>query len=502
MIYDIFVSYRRVGGHETAKHLNDLLCRDGYSVSFDIDTLREGRFDTALLARIEQCADFVLVVDKHCFDRTLDNSVKPEEDWLRSELAYALRLKKNIIPVLLSGATFPSGLPEDISEVSRMNGPTYSVEYFDNFYEKLKKMLHALPRNRVVQGGTQPVMKHPNLKVTVDLDCVMSIDGEVYGSIVSGRLQKIPLPEGEYMLRFESVENGSDFMEMAFNMPDKDKLYRVELLRVKLEREQREREEQERKEAERREMERKEREARGEIEVRGVKFKMVYVEGGTFTMGATTEQGSDADGDEKPAHKVKLSDYYIGETAVTQGLWKAVMGSEPTDDGGWTEEYGKGENYPAYSVSYDDVDEFIKKLNRETGRTFRLPTEAEWEYAARGGNRSKGYKYSGSNSIDEVAWYGGNSGDKTHPVKGRRANELGLYDMSGNGLEWCADWFGDYSSEEQTDPQGPDSGADRVLRGGGWCWYFKARYCRVSNRDCTAPTSRGNNLSFRLVLCP
>lgn len=222
-----------------------------------------------------------------------------------------------------------------------------------------------------------------------------------------------------------------------------------------------------------------------------VTFWMVKVKGGTFMMGATAEQGSDADGDEKPAHQVTLSDYYIGETVVTQELWKAVMGNNPSN---W-----KGYKLPVERVSWEDAQEFIKKLNRETGRTFRLPTEAEWEYAARGGKKSKGYKYSGSNSLDEVAWYDGNSGDKTHPVKGKKANVLGLYDMSGNVWEWCQDWFGEYSGKAEANPQGASSGAVRVCRGGSW--FNIARDCRVSLRGGITPTTRYDTLGFRLVVC-
>jgi len=151
---------------------------------------------------------------------------------------------------------------------------------------------------------------------------------------------------------------------------------------------------------------------------------MVFVEGGTFMMGATSEQESDAFDWEKPAHRVTLSDFYIGKYEVTQAQWKAVMGSNPS--------YFKGDNLPVERVSWGDCQEFIRKLNERTGLTFRLPTEAEWDYAARGGNRSRGYKYSGSDDPDEVAWYWDNSGIKTHPVGQKRANELGLYDMSGN----------------------------------------------------------------------
>ena len=194
--------------------------------------------------------------------------------------------------------------------------------------------------------------------------------------------------------------------------------------------------------------------------VGGVTFTMVHVQGGTFTMGCTSEQGGDCWDDEKPAHSVTLSDYYIGETEVTQALWRAVMGSNPS--------YWKGDNLPVEKVSWDDCQTFVRKLNQMTGKTFRLPTEAEWEYAARGGNKSLGYKYSGSNTLSSVAWYDGNSSNNTHPVKGKQPNELGLYDMSGNVWEWCQDRYGSYNSSSQTNPAGASSGSYRVCRGGSW----------------------------------
>ena len=226
------------------------------------------------------------------------------------------------------------------------------------------------------------------------------------------------------------------------------------------------------------------------ITVNGVSFTMIAVQGGTFTMGATAEQGSDAYSDEKPTHKVTLSDYMIGETEVTQELWKAVMGTNPS--------YFKGTNLPVEYVSWEDCQNFIAELNAMTGKQFRLPTEAEWEFAARGGNKSNGFKYSGSGSIDKVAWYDGNSSNKTHPVKQKQANELGLYDMSGNVWEWCQDWYGSYSSSAQTNPTGPSSGSNRVFRGGSWNCY--ATCCRVSFRYSIAPTYTSYSLGLRLAL--
>ncbi len=247
-------------------------------------------------------------------------------------------------------------------------------------------------------------------------------------------------------------------------------------------------------ELKKKELEEQQREGREKIQIfniKGVEFKMLRVEGGTFQMGATSEQDYDAWEKEKPVHSVTLSDYYIGQTQVTQELWEAVMGSNPS--------YFKGNNQcPVEKVSWDDCQEFIKKLNRLTGKNFRLPTEAEWEYAARGGNKSKGYKYSGSNDADAVAWYYDNSGSKTHPVATKQANELGLYDMSGNVWEWCQDCYGDYTSRSQSNPKGANTGSFRVLRGGSWGYY--ARYVRVSNRISDTSDSRNGILGLRLAL--
>ena len=222
----------------------------------------------------------------------------------------------------------------------------------------------------------------------------------------------------------------------------------------------------------------------------GINIDMVRVEAGTFTMGATAEM-KDPNDDEKPTHRVTLTnDYYIGKYEVTQALWKAVMGNKPSRF--------KGDNLPVDLVSWKDCQKFLSKLNRITGKTFRLPTEAEWEYAARGGNKSRGYQYSGSNNPFDVAWFTYNSGINTHAVGTKQPNELGIYDMSGNVEEWCQDWYGAYSSSSQVNPTGANSGSDRVIRGGSWGSI--ARGCRLSFRISSTPGSRSIFHGLRLVL--
>ena len=244
--------------------------------------------------------------------------------------------------------------------------------------------------------------------------------------------------------------------------------------------------------------------------VNGVSFNMIYVEGGTFKMGSSAWD-SEAYENECPAHKVTLSSYMIGQTEVTQELWQAVMGDNPSD-------YHVYPTCPVEEVSWDDCQEFINKLNALTGQQFRLPTEAEWEFAARGGNKSKGYKYSGSKKIKDVGWYWQNSGDKYlpgddsnwnpdridanhcrhHMVATKAPNELGIFDMSGNVWEWCQDFYSIYKKDPQTNPTGPSRGNNHVFRGG--CWNGDARFCRVTTRFRTHPSIRYDYLGMRLAM--
>ena len=255
-------------------------------------------------------------------------------------------------------------------------------------------------------------------------------------------------------------------------------------------RQQAEKERLERERKEREEAERKRREtgySNGILKVNGIEYPMVYVSGGSFMMGS---DDSEAYSDEKPVHRVTLSSYRIGKYEVTQELWEAVMGSNPS--------YFKGSRRPVENVSWEDCQTFIRKLNSLTGQTFKLPTEAQWEFAARGGNSSRGYKYSGSNYIENVGCYYDNSGSTSHNVGTKSPNELGIYDMSGNVYEWCRDWKGTYSSSSQVDPEGPSAGSYRVFRGGSWD--SGARSCCVSLRYGISPGCRDNYLGLRLCL--
>jgi len=236
-------------------------------------------------------------------------------------------------------------------------------------------------------------------------------------------------------------------------------------------------------------------------------IEMVLVKGGTFTMGCVPEQESDCDYNSIPAHQVTLNDFYIGKYEVTQKQWREIMGVNIRQQRDMESEqlplYGLGDEYPMYYVNWYETHEFISRLNEKTGKNYRLPTEAEWEYAARGGNQSRGYKYSGSNAIEEVSWYYGNSGEGgsanliAHPVGTKKENELGIHDMTGNVWEWVSDLYGEYGGNAQTNPKGPETGWLHVLRGGSW--FYHARPMLVSFRGNSDPTSRTGHIGFRLA---
>jgi formylglycine-generating enzyme required for sulfatase activity len=215
---------------------------------------------------------------------------------------------------------------------------------------------------------------------------------------------------------------------------------------------------------------------------------MVLVKGGTFKMGDTFGEGKKF---EKPVHDVTVSDFYISNYEITQALWKEIMGTSPSH-------FRDCNQCPVERVSWHDAQNFIKKLNVLTGKNYRLPTEAEWEYAARGGEKTQNHRYSGARNINDVAWYSGNSGNKTNEVGQLKPNELGIYDMSGNVWEWCNDWFSSYSSTTETNPKGPETGDGRVVRGGSWFGYIDAN--RLTFRGFDDPSNSRSYIGFRIVL--
>ena len=241
----------------------------------------------------------------------------------------------------------------------------------------------------------------------------------------------------------------------------------------------------------------------------GLNMKMIWVEGGGFMMGCTNEQGNDCEYDEMNVHRVTMDGFYIGMLEVTQTQWMKIMGTtiqHQSTLAGSNSQSCVGDDYPMCYVSWGDADEFCRRLSILTNQTYTLPTEAQWEYAARGGQSNDGTKYSGSNMLDAVGWYSRNSRDsrnstRPHVCGTKQANSLGIYDMSGNVWEWCKDWYtSSYETTMTANPAGPSTGSDRVVRGGG-CGNSE-RCCRVSDRDSCKPNSRGGGLGFRVVLLP
>ena len=511
--YDIFISYRRDGGFETAKHLNDLLVHDGYTVSFDIDTLREGDFDETLLRRIDQCVDFILVVDKHTFDRTLDPEFDPKKDWLRIELAYALKLRKNIIPVLLSGVNgFPNNLPEDVVDVTTKNGPEYNKYYFDEFYKRLKSFLHCIPRNAKIEDKD-----YATITLYSDSDASVSYDGEHIANVKAKEFTKVQVPLGEHVLEYVSIRDSSRrYSEVHALNEVKNYVIQIKLGKqkfpikssilikiivgivvvaaitwgiyhaIKPELDEGQTEDVEYP-------------TDVEVEyydetlfVNGIPYKMLSIKGGDFYMGIEGDE-------EAQKHKVTLSDYMIGETEIPQSIWEAVMGSNPSRH--------VGPNYPVEQISWDDCQLFIARVNKLSGQTFRLPTEAEWEYAARGKDDGI-YEHrnlvnkptragNGRITLQSYAWYSVNSGHTTHAIGMKLPNGWGLKDVFGNVWEWCNDKHAVYSKSEVKDPKGPETGDMNVFRGGG-CG-SEAEACSPTFRGACMPEESADALGIRLA---
>ena len=519
--HDIFISYRREGGFETAHYFYERLTRDGYSVTFDIDALRNGRFDEALLSRIDECTDFIVILSRGCFDRSIDPSYPPENDWLRRELSYALEHRKNVIPIMLAGfSSFPANLPDDIRAVQLINGPTYVPQYIDQFYETLKR------------GFVQSRPSLKNLLVgCIVFFFVLALLAAAVAVVPS--LMHRPAPPSDGNVRSSEETQTPEEPEPAPILPERGARWTIELLG-------------------------------------GVELSFVPCPAGLFQMGSPESEPGRYPKETK--HLVRISrPFWIGETEVTQKQWESIMKTTLLDqaqlayeddtpieiygktgtnrDFNWIEDTGEiarlcgnpdGET-AMYNVSWDDATNFCVRLTereRAAGRlpdgyVFRLPTEAEWEYAARAGSGAslpdgsdldiKGRR--NAPNLDFQAWYAGNSSvgfsgtgldtsawpEKQYPgglahvrrVRQKQPNAWGLYDTIGNVFEWCLDRydFSDYSSGLSVDPRGPETGTHRILRGGSFL-SEPVGTCRLANRRGGWPNRRIIDCGFRVALAP
>lgn len=434
MKYDIFLSYRRDGGFDTAKHLYDLLVRDGYSVSFDVDTLRNGDFDAALFNRIKKCKDFILILDEHAFDRTLDENFPREKDWLRMELACALECQINVIPVMLSGFSgFPDNLPEDIADITRKNGPRYNREYFDAFYLRLLEFLTSSKSNRTFKLSVS--QKSKSIFTVVLISLIVLFGG---GRYLTRSNSKFKYSKGDLTLAIKGL---TDIQKNA---------------------------------------------------LRDIMDQMVYVDEGFFTMGLNADSLiTPKDEASLPAHYVGLSPYYISSCEITQAQWMAFSKRQNVIQ-------TPGLNLPVDYCSWENAVAFADTLSSITGLHFSLPTEAQWEFAAKGGKLNKDYLYCGSNSFTEVSWLKVSEKSAINPVGKLKPNDLGLYDMTGNVDEWCLDYYGPYAPQDQINPTGPTNGQTRVFRGGNiHTLPFEAK---VSTRSHYFPNIQRRATGFRLVI--
>ena len=425
MKYDVFISYSRKDFDEVSSILESLKTAiPGLTYWFDITGIESGDEFEEKIIAAIDNSTYVLFA-------LSENSIQSK--WTKDEVIYAKNTGKKVIPVLLKGAHMKGWFLFKFGRVDCIDS-TNSLQ--------LDKLIHNL-----ASWTAKPIAENKSTQLSGNNSAKPSVDMTSTPKHQQGTL--CPCGSGKLFKDCHGKSLSSVSKVTADNKPQTQDSGNFVL------------------------------------KVKGVEYPMVFVEGGTFMMGSASKEAYE---EEKPVHQVTLSSYSIGKYEVTQDLWEAVMGSNPSRF--------KGARKPVERVSWDDCQDFIQKLNNLTGKNFKLPTEAQWEYAARGGKKSKGYKYSGSDNIENVAWSPGVL--RTHKVGTKDPNELGLYDMSGNVYEWCSDWYGRYGKTSETNPIGPTSGSDRVRRGG--CWDSGSNACRVSSRTSQSPEFRVGYIGFRLCL--
>lgn len=479
MNYDIFISYKRKS-LPTANNLYYRLTTRGYSTFFDLEEMGRDNFNVQLLNYIENAKDVFVILEEGSLDACMRGDWK--NDWFCREIAFALEMKKNIIPILLNGYKMPPEefFPDKLQGLSLKNAPEFNYSFFEAYLDKLTERNYLLSKP-ILQDKATSVFKfysNDNCQVFKEGKLVCCLEGN------SDEPYYLPVPrKGDY--RFKAVKNNAAEMKTIKAHIDIDEEKEIEI-----------------------DWTASKHSGYGQpdsqfdnsapivkaFNVAGVVFRMIKIPKGSFYMGTVITESEFTQvitTDIPHSHTVVISkDYYIGETPVTQELWCHVMQENPS-------RFIDAHN-PVDSVSWDDCQLFISQLNRMTGMTFRLPTEAEWEFAARGGAKSRKFLYSGGNRLNDIGWCLENSNNHTHPVKQKNPNELGIYDMSGNIWEWCNDFYADFENGIQRDPQGPMQGTNHVFKGGCWC---EVEDCRVTARRAGAPDYGSyGGLGLRLAL--
>lgn len=464
--YDVFVSYSRKDSEQVLA-IAKKLTEEGYNVWIDQDGIESGdAFKSVIVKAIKKSKIFLFFSSK-----TANESL-----WTVKEVNMAVHLKRFIMPVKLDDTEYNDSLLFDLV------GLDY-ISYYENPAKGLRELVKAVKKRL---GGLEVDVK----KIKEEIKALEKDGLQLYADqrrvfdeiiakkkLIGETSQTCPVCGASNEINALYCPTcGWTYVPFQSKKMDEKRLVTAKELW----------------------------ESRGKADatieevpthtlpqpIMELVHDMVRVEGGTFTMGGTREQGEDAFDDEHPAHKVTLSTYSIGRYPITQDQWESVMGNNPS--------HFKGEKLPVECVSWFDCQEFAKKLSEMTGRRFRLPTEAEWEYAARGGKKGKRYKFSGGHILDQVGWYNENSGGKSHEVGKKSPNELGIYDMSGNIWEWVQDWKGEYLEAEQVNPTGPENGIERVCRGGGW--NREIDRARVSYRGDDQDTLRYCSLGLRIAM--
>lgn len=519
MKYDIFISYKRKS-LPTANNLYYRLTTKGYSTFFDLEEMRRNNFDTQLLQYIENANDIFVILEEGSLDGCKKENWK-NEDWFCHEIAFALEKKKNIIPILLNGYVMPEqrDLPEGLKELSLKNAPEFSFSFFDEYIEKLISKEYITSK-AVLQNAATSIFKfysNENCQIFKEGKLVCSLeensDEPFYLPVVrkgSYRFKCINAITLEEQLIKETIDADEE-KEVEIVWKDRNPLNQDILAQDKIE-------------------------VSGDsymVKVANFAFKMIRIDGGTMNIGATNEQVQYADSNEYPPHKINVDTFYMAEFPVVQNLWELVMGYNKSHFreknhseiplwqsalvgsslmsilpsfgpvgaiAGGAALLGMNKDlavvrghFPVENVTHSEALEFVKRLSNMTGIKFSLPTEEEWEYAARGGKKCQGFMFAGSNSIEEVAWYKNNANGKTHPVGEKAPNELGLYDMSGNVWEWTETLAHSYS-DTSTDRDG-----SKFIRRGG-SWWHDSKNCRVSKRYASDETKKTSGLGLRVVI--